>query len=698
TSPGSANPPVQLQKFEVTARQQQFYNSIDRKVYHVGKDVVSTTGSVSDLLQNVPSVQVDVEGNVSLRGDTGAEILINGKPSAMLGRNRAAALEQMPAGEIERVEVITNPSAKFRPDGTAGIINLVMKRERAPGYSGTVRASVGNHERYNAALNLGFNPGRHTLHGSASLRHDTRPYFEDEDRSRFDDDGNPLGSTLQQSTTERRSLSRFVRLGADFKPDDATRIGASIDYDDRESTRNVTQRSLSRDAAGTVSRDYDRLRTGDERDGDIEFAFTFEKSFSGRDHELSAELRLGKADEQEDNRFTNRFRTPAGSILIDTTGVRTTEEDTDLSIDYVRGFGAEAKLELGYEGEREQSDVDFRAADVDALTGAVIPDLRRTNRFLYDGTIHALYATYGRPFGRFGILGGLRLEQAIIDTQEVTTGRAGTNRYSSVYPSLHLSYRLNAAHQLQLSYSHRVNRPDEDELNPFIQYDDPFNLRAGNPALVPEDVHSVEAGYHYDHNDTSYLASIYARRRENGFTEVTRVLDANTLLTTDENLATSQSLGLELGATTRIKKQLALNFSASAYHQEIDAANLGFAGRRSTMAWNAKLNTSWEATDRLLVQLTTGYSARRLTAQGERHPSHITNLGLRYDLKDKRTSLVLTVSDLFRTLRDRTTLDTPLLKGDVTRRRSSQVIYIGLIYNFGRAGKKDQKLEFDEAL
>jgi outer membrane receptor protein involved in Fe transport len=604
----------------------------------------------------------------------------------------------LPAGEIERVEVITNPSARFRPDGTAGIINLVMKRERAAGTSGSLRGSVGNDDRYNASASVSFNPGRYTLHGSASLRHYARNYVENEERSRFDADGNPLGSTVQQSTTDQKPLSRFMRVGADFKPDEATKIGVSLDYDNRESSRRTTQRNVVRDGAGTLTRDYDRLRTGEELEGEFEFAFRFERRFSGRDHELSAELRIGRDWEEEDSRFANQFRIPAGAGATDTTEVRITEQDTDLSIDYGRGLGGDAKLELGYEGEREDSESDFRAGEIDPATGAVIRNPERSNRFLYDGTIHALYGTYGRPFGRFGLLGGLRLEQAIVKTNQATTGVAGTNRYSRIYPSLHLNYRLTDAHQLQLSYSHRVNRPDGDELNPFIEYDDPFHLRAGNPALVPEDVHSVEAGYQYDHDESTYLASVYVRRRENGFSEVTRVLDANTFLTTQENLATSQSLGVEVGATTRLKESLTLNFSANAYRQEIDAANLGLGGRRSSLGWNAKLNTSWAASDRLLVQLTTGYSARRLTAQGERHASHLTNLGLRYDFKDQRTSLVVTISDLFNTLRDRTTLDTAALKGDITRRRNSQAIYIGFIYNFGRSAKNDKQLEFDDSL
>lgn len=694
----SAAAPIQMERFEVEARQEAFYNSIDRKVYNVGQDITSATGSASDLLQNVPSVQVDVEGNVSLRGDTGVQILVNGKPSAMMGRNRAAVLEQMAAGEIERVEVITNPSAKYKPDGTGGIINLVLKRERGLGTAGNVRVSVGNDERYNASVGASYNPGDMTLYGRLSTRQDDRGRSGREDRTRLDEAGNVVSTTAQDSTEHSRPFSRMGQIGMDYTLGDETKIGGSFSYDDRRSTGHSRETNLTRDAAGTVTRDYDRIRTGPEREHEYEVELTFEHTFTG-DRELLGELSLGRSEEREDELSANVSRVAGTPDTSDATAQRNRETDVDLSFDYTHPLAAGAKLELGYELEQEESDSDFRASRLDPATNAWVVDPQTTNRFIHDSGIHALYATYGRPIGRFGFLAGLRYEHALIKTNQVTAGLRHRNDYGRLYPSLHLSYNLTDEHQLQLSYSHRVNRPDGDDLNPFPEYDDPFDRHAGNPNLVPEDTHAIEGGYQYERDGTTYLASLYLRHRYNGITDVTRYVDATTLLTTPENLSTSRSAGLELGATRRLGDTLSFNFSANLYRNEIDAGNLGFASRRSAMAWDAKLNTHWNMSRRLVLQLTTGYTARRLTAQGERHPSAVTNLGLRYDLPDRRTSLVLTVSDLFNSMKDRTTIDTPVLRGETVRQRSSQIVYVGLIYNFGRSAKKDgEDMEFDDAL
>lgn len=690
--------PIQMQKFEVEARREAIYNSIDRKVYNVGKDITSATGSASDLLQNVPSVQVDVDGNVSLRGDTGVEILINGKPSKMMGRNRAAVLEQMAAGEIERVEVITNPSAKYKPDGTGGIINLVLKRERGFGTAGSTRVSVGNDERANANFSVSYNPGTYTLHGSLSLRQDDRERSGHEDRIRFDDTGRLLSSSAQISTEHSRPLSRVGQIGFDYNFAKDTKVGASVSYDDRKATSHSRQNNLVRDASGAVTRDYERIRTGPQKEHEVEAELTFEHAFAN-DRELTAEFSHGEGRERDEELNTNRSRLAGSPSSSDATAQRKHDTDTRLSLDYTHPLAAEAKLELGYELEREKSDSNFHASILDAATNAWLLEPETTNNFVHDSTVHAFYATYGRPIGQFGFLGGLRYEQARIKTNQMTTGLRHENDYGRLYPSLHLSYRLTEAHELQLSYSHRVNRPDGDDLNPFPEYDDPFNRRAGNPNLVPEDTHAIEGGWHYEHDGTTYLASLYMRHRYHGITNVTRYIDANTLLTTPENLATSGSAGLELGATRRFGEKFSLNYSANVYRNEINAANLGFDARRTAMAWDAKLNTNWDVTDRLVMQLTTGYTARRLTAQGERHPSAVTNLGLRYNLKDRRTSLVLTVSDVFNSMKDRTTIDTPILKGETVRKRSSQIFYLGVIYNFGRSAKKDrEELQFDNAL
>lgn len=687
---------LELERMEVSARREAFYNNLDRKVYNVGKDVQSVTGSASDLLQGIPSIQVDVEGEVSLRGDSNVLILVNGKPSALMGRNRAEALEQMSADRIARVEIITNPSARYKPDGTAGVINLVLKDTPEPGYAATLRASVGNDRRYNTGLTASYNPGRFNFFGSASVRQDDRRREGTDLRLRRDGAGS---ATTQHTSDRSRPRSRFLEGGIDFQASDATELGVSFSHQTRSLTRDYRQSNLTLDGAGALAADQERNGTGRESEDELEIGAELSHKFAKHDGELSLTFRQESETEKEDERYTNRYLFPTAPDALDRTRVVTEQDSLEFSADYTQSLGGDARLETGYAGERESSDVDQQASFLDPATGAWTDDAARTNRFGYESTLHALYATYGRPLGDFGAQAGLRFEHATVDTDQVTAALRDRNTYARLYPTLHLTHDLTGTQQLQLNYSHRVNRPDGDDLNPYPEFQDPFNLRAGNPRLVPEDIHSIEAGYQYRKDDVTYLASLYQRYRYNGITEVTRFINETTLLTTSENLATSRSSGLELGATARLWDRVALNFSANVYRNQIDARSLGFAGRRATVAWDAKLNAQWAVTQSFLLQLNTGYRAARLTPQGERRPNHVTNLGLRHNFKDRRTSLVLTVSDVFDSLRDVTVLDTPELRREVTRRRSARIVFIGFSYRFGGEGK-DRKtdMEFDDAI
>jgi hypothetical protein len=690
---------VKLEKVEVAARKEAFYNSIDRKVYNVGKDVQSVAGSASDLLQNVPSVQVDIEGNVSLRGDANVLILIDGKTSTMMGKNRAAVLEQMPADGIEKIEVITNPSAKYKPDGTAGIINLTLKKKTAFGSFGSVRVSAGNARRFNTNVSYNQPFGKYVLFASAGVRQDDRPRTVQDDRSHVDAATKALVSTSQHTTETSRPLSRIAQTGLDYKLDDKTKLGGNIRYNFRDFRRASTVTNVSRNAAGAVTGDFDRLRLDPEWQKDREFTAKLQHAFAEEDRELTVEVRRGRTGEQEDNRYTNLSRTPARAPAFDFTLIKNTETNTETSVEYVHPLGDDSKFETGYNGQIGETDMDFHGSFLNAA-GANVVEPTRTNHFIYNAAIHAFYGTYAHKFGKFGALAGLRFEHAAIDTNQVTARLTGSNNYDRFYPSLHTSYDLTATQQLQFNYSHRVHRPEGDDLNPYPEYQDPFNLRAGNPKLVPEDIHSLEAGWQHHKDDTTYLATVYYRNRYHAMTSVTRYIDAVTLLTTKENLGSSRSGGLELGANTRLKDRVGVNFSANAYENQIDASNLGFSARRTAFAWDAKLNANFDVTKTTLVQLNTNYTAKRLTPQGYRYPTTVLNLGARHNLADKKTALVFTVSDVLDSLRERTHIDTPLLRQDITRRRSSRIAYVGLIYNFGKPAKKPKKddLQFDNSL
>ena len=692
--------PVRMAKFEVTAQREMMANTIDRKVYVVGKDLQSATGVASDLLQHIPSVDVDIEGNVSLRGNDSVLILINGKPSALMNAaNRATSLDMMPADAIEKIEVITNPSAKYKPDGTAGIINITLKRQPDSGQAGSIRANVGNDGRSNLAVNLHRQLGRLHLFGGLNVRQDARLRYTHENRSHFDSTANAVVGTEQTLVENMRPLTRLAQLGSEYQLSDATKVGATADYNYRTFFRTSTTGNLSR-TAGLAVGDYDRDRADDEWQKTLSLGATVQHTFDREGQELDVEVKHERHQELEANHYVNVYRLPAAPSTQDYTSINPTDTTATLSADYTQPMDGGAKLDAGYALELGKTDMDYRGGYVDPVTAAATNDPTRTNRFIYRDHLHAIYGTYRRSFGSFGVLAGLRLENTAIVTNQATVQQVDKTDYLRLYPSLHLSYNLTEADQLQLNFSHRIHRPDSEDLNPFPQYQDPYNLREGNPRLLPEDTNSLEAGIQHKEGDTTYLATHYYRQTYHAFTMITRYIDSVTLLTTYENLATNRSGGLELAANGDLGHQISVNGSANAFYSEIDASNLGFDTPKSAITWSTKLNASWHATKDDLVQFNTSYFGKRLTPQGYRRPMFIANIGLRHELSDRKTAFVLTISDVLNSLEERTVIDTPNLHDEITRRRSSRIIYVGVIYNFGKPAKKkkDDSIQFDDKL
>jgi outer membrane receptor protein involved in Fe transport len=689
---------IMLQKLQVSAEREAFYNSIDRKTYEVGKDIASTTGTASDLLQNIPSIQVDVEGEVSLRGDQNVTILINGRSSGQMNSNQAEALEQLSADRIERVEVVTNPSSKYRPDGTGGIINIILKDGGKPGWSATARANVGNEGRYNGSLYATYNPGLFDVFASISQRHEERPFEVERSRVQRDGNGQTTSSSVSKTEEERSFDSTSLETGGTYRFGKETELTAGVNYGTRDRAWSSTQTTVNRDGAGAVMEDYDRLRTGDEEEIEYEAELAFSHGFDGDGRKLAVEFGHESETEEGGDFYTNRYHLPADPEEFERTDVKETSRETELKADYVHPFANGTKLETGYALLAEKSDVDFRGSAFDNAAQQWVADAQTTNRFVYDSQVHAAYATYAAAVGAVGLQGGLRFEQALREADQRTAGIVREKDYARVYPSVHASYDLTTTQQLKLSYSHRVQRPRQWALNPYPQYSDPQNLRAGNPDLEPEDIHSIEAGWQYRGDGATYLASVYQRYRYDGITEVTRQMGNGVLLTTHENLATSRFTGVELGATAKPLPGLSLNFGGNIYREEIDAENLGFSGTRAEIAWDAKLNAAWEVNRKLSVQLTSGYRAKRLTPQGERRPMAISNLGARYGMTN-RTALVLTVSDVFQTFESRTILDTPTLRSDTTMSRGASVVYFGLVHQFGGQPKRNgEDMQFDEGM
>lgn len=676
----------------VTAQRPAQTTSIDRKTYSVAHDLQATSGSVGDVMRNLPSVEVDVLGNVSLRGDANVQVLIDGKPSTMMSAaNRGAILQQMPADSVESIEVITNPSAQFKPDGTAGIINIVTKKNRKPGRSGTAQASYGSEGRYNLGATAAYNTGRLNLFGSASLRHETRKRTTTDHRLRRDAPAGGVAASDQKIVSTQQRDSKIASAGFDFDLDAKTRVNGGFSYNRRDEDLILGERDLAADANGAVLRDYDRLGVGGGHETSTQASAGYRHEFSDKG-EFTLDLQRGETRENRHRTYENRYRKPAGPVTTDVLIPRADELTHELTAEYSRPLPGEAKLKLGYDLELDRDDYDNYGGTI--VGGVHIADPAQTNRFIYRQTIHALYGTFERPLGDWTLLAGLRLEETLIDTNQITSALKNSSDYLRLYPTLHLERALGEDQKLRLSYSHRVARPDPEDLNPYPIVLDAFSYRAGNPALMPQETHSLEVGYETRTHGATLAATVYARRSTNGITDVSRYVSPTVLLTTKENLGKSTSAGLEVSANGKAAGVLAYNLSANLFHNTVDAGNLGFNQTRSGVGYTLKASFDYTVSPRDLLQLSANYSGRRLNAQGYRLPAGAVNLGYRHKLSDA-LSAVFTVSDLFNTQRDRTLIDTAALYDRYERRQLGRTVFISLAWKFGAGGKtKDAGFDY----
>jgi outer membrane receptor protein involved in Fe transport len=688
--------PVRLNGIVVTGEKPTFNSSIDRKVYNIEKDIMSKAGSASELLQNIPSLSVDIDGNVSLRGSDNVLILINGRTSPLMGKNRADVLQQMPANSIERIEVITNPSAKYKPDGTSGIINLVLKKNTKTGLGGTVSTNAGLSSRYNGNVSLNYNPGHFNLYGSYGLRKDNRNrHFIDSGRYYYQN-SDTSSYYNQDDEIFDRPLSHIASLGIDYNFNERNSFGISGNYFYKGFTRTGTSRNISQNNESTISNEYTRNRIDPEYERDNEATAYFDHSFAKKDHKLHIEFNISNQPEQEDNHYIETHSVPVQLTKYDNTLIKQGEKQNQLSIEYSNPLSENSTLETGFTREVRKQDFDFYA-DSSSNGISFVTDAAKTNRFLFDQTIDALYGTFERSLGQFSLLGGLRFEYVQNKSNLVTTDSTFRNDYSSLYPSLHLAYKLSENSELQLNYSRRTNRPEGDDLNPFPEYSDPLHVRTGNPHLLPEYIHSVEFGWQWLNKNLTLTPSIYYRYRYNGFTSVTELVQDSILLTTMRNLSSDRSAGLELIVNGSLANYLTADINTNIFYNTIDASNIGFSKNKSIISWSGNFNINLKLRPSTLLQINSYYRSSRLTPQGKYLGNFVANFGVRHNLVEDKLSLVLTISDIFKTRNQKLQLRTLGLDRDVKTTRDARTLYAGLICYFGTSSKKNKEkpLEYD---
>lgn len=695
TTKRDVKPAADSSNIVVTGVAQDYKSSIDRRSYSIDKDLQKGSSSLGDALRNIPSVDVDVQGNLSLRGDTSVTVLVDGKPSAMFnGSNRADALQQLPADQYERVEVITNPSAAYKPDGTGGIINLISKKAKpTASQTGSVKLNVGNDNRYNAGVSGAYSMKGLSLSGNANYSHNT---------SRTDGTGSyaftdPITGALvpARSSSQNHVVNNNYYAGGsvnyDLSAKDRLTGYAGVFQGDAEYNGSSVYRSDA--LTGPLVRDYNLTNNGQFHYSGKYGSASFLRKYSGQDHQLSVEFNYNDFRNRRDNAGLYVYQAPVQPNLFQDIAANTFSQVFSFKTEYKGPLPNKAKLITGYEVEldlgRSVNNGSFGTSAANAAPAAAL-----TNTFKSQQTVNSVYATYEQSFGKFTVLPGLRVEQVSIDTQEVTTASHGAQDYSRAYPTLHLAYEIDDHSQLKASYSERVQRPSPDSLNPYRIYSSPTSYSQGNPNLHPQITHSYELGYEFRQKAAYYVSTFYFRDNTQVFTPVTTDLGGGVLLTSQANLGHSRNAGLELVANNPLTKTLSVNASTNLFWNEIDASNLGFNQRRSATVLSGRVNVNWQATKTDFLQLNTNVSGKQLTAQGYREGMVFLNLGWRHKFDD-RLSAVVTVNDPFDMIKYRTVIDTPSLKQTNETRPHQRGFYIGLTYALGAPSRRPETFDFN---
>jgi outer membrane receptor protein involved in Fe transport len=690
------NPPAPLETIVVKSEKLSVETLIDRKVYSVTSDAQSTFGTLSDILSVIPSVDVDPDGIVSLRGDSKVLILIDGKPSSQFaGSSSGDNLQSIPAQDIERIEILTTPPAQFKADGAAGVINIITRKKRPQGNSGNLQASGGSGGRYVVGANGSYGAGPLTASLTGGYRQDYRERrvestvtAPDPVTAQIIDSGNAISERIRREVPT-------AKLAAEYAFNDRQSISGSASWSDRGGLRTYTQVDNGSAPGETPLSSTRRLSSGHDPETDLDERLAFAQKFGASGETLDLSLHRSTSHQHEHYDYTNDSFIPPLPTFFSNLAFQENHATTEFDADYTLPLPKNGSLKVGYAFEQDDYAFNNIGGNIDPATGFEIIDPNLTNEFKFRQAIHALYASYQLNAGSWTWLGGLRTEEVHTDARQLTNGITTNRSYFQVYPSLHVERGLSDRSTLSFGASRRVVRPDPSNLNPYLDHEYTPNLQAGNPDLKPQYAQSYETGYEYQNGAQSYGATAYYRLNHDSVTGVTEYLGNGLTLTTKTNLPKDQSAGMEFTAAGRIAAQLLYSISGNLFYSQIDATALGISGLQSTTGLNAKAKLDYRPTDAIAAQITVSRTDKRLTPQGYISAINLVNLGYRYQLSS-HLKAVATVSDLFNGQRLHRFFSSAIFTEDYERTTLGRIFYVGLVYSFGFANKDKQPgFEYD---
>lgn len=698
-----------LQEVTVTAQRPTMRLEVDRKSFDVSQDITNAGGDATDVLENIPSVEVDTDGNISLRGNTSVEVWINGKASGLTSDNRAEILQQLPSESIERIEVIDNPSAKFSAEGSAGIINIILKKNRQAGYYGSLQAGGSSRGSANVNGNINFNIGRFEGYASVGYRHRSndggslsyQEYLNTNQYQSYEADNDRMGNNL------------FARAGLTYRATDK----------DEFSLSGMTMVGGHRNGGvtpyhyGTIGAPQDSYimlrRSSGSSDMNMYYGeFNYRHNFTDK-HYLDFTVDF------------NKWKMDQGNIYQDSTTYidepKPTEYDYqnrpmlnnnrswEVKLDYENPITDKIMLQAGYQGNfsRENSPQESYIDETSWDGVNQVEDEAYFNRFIYNMDLHALYATASMKFGGLNVMAGLRGEYWRVNTESYDYEQehdpskrdpAFKKDFFELFPSVFLSYQLDETQQLQLNYTRRLRRPWGGQLNSFKNTRDASMVSFGNPELTPEFSNSFSLNYLKTWSEHSMLISAYYRPTSDVIQQIKYQSSTdNMMYQTYMNVSSSLSTGLELVLKNKICRILDLTTTANAYYYKLDGFTYNIDGQTITgesdnnFTWNARMQASLMLPWDISFQLSGRYRARQVITQGYRKANFSMDLGLRKTFMNKKLTLALNCRDLLNSRKFENYTSSDTFTRYQKSWRSGRTVNLSLTWNFGNMKAKAPK-------
>ncbi|MDR6785897.1 outer membrane receptor protein involved in Fe transport [Pedobacter africanus] len=700
-----------LKEVAITAQKSTMQLGIDKKVFSVDQSLVSEGGSASDLLQNVPSVQADMDGNVSLRGSTGVKVLIDGKPSMIAGGNVAQILQSIPASSIESVELITNPSAKYDAEGQSGIINIVLKKNKKLGLNGSLALTAGNRDNYNANTSLSFQNSKVNIYGNYSYRYGNRlgggysnitylnPTF-------------PTAFANQNTDSKSMDKGHNFKAGLDYYLAEKSILSFTGGFNIRDNERSEL---LSIDKLNPSKNPLERSRRDNSNDGSggsYDLSLDFVQKFKKPKEELTFNFSFSDGtNDNYQNYLTDVYYANGAEVntlpVIQINDGKGTNRSYNAQADYTLPIGTAGKIEAGYRSQIRYAENNMFSTNFNHLSGEYDINFALTNEFNSKDQVHALYINYQNQVKNFGYQVGLRAEDATLDTRlgmyDKTGGLSyvpGKVDYTRLYPSIFLTQKFKAEQQLQLSYSRRVNRPRGWDTNPFLDVSDPLIWRQGNPNLRPEDVHAYELSYSKYWKKITFISTAYMRQTNDVIQRIRTEADENGVtIVTPQNLTRELSSGLELIGRFDVAKAWNFTTNVNLYQRKINGVPAYGIVDNSGFSWNANLTNNFVLPYNITLQIKGDYRSREVMAQGKRNSNYVVDAGAKYDFKNKKSSLSFNIRDVFNTRNWSMTSGAANAITDFRRNMQGTMASLTYAYRFGKNDfnfKKNKKSDQQE--